>query len=62
LTGILKAFNMKKQKELNVDSIGGQEPLTKAEEKLISEFLKSRSTKKLHTGRQKKVSKGKQVA
>jgi hypothetical protein len=37
---------MKKSKELNVDIIGGQGSLTKEEEKIISDFLKSRSTKK----------------
>lgn len=37
---------MKKVTELNVDIIGGQAPLTKHEEKIISDFLNSRSTKK----------------
>ncbi len=37
---------MKKSKELNVDIIGGEGSLTKQEEKMISDFLKSRSTKK----------------
>lgn len=30
---------MKKSKELDVDFIGGQEPMTKEEEKAISEFF-----------------------
>lgn len=37
---------MKKRKELDVDFIGGQGPLTKEEEKAISDFIKSRKTKK----------------
>jgi hypothetical protein len=37
---------MKRDKELNVDIIGGQGSLTQEEEKMISDFLKSRSTKK----------------
>lgn len=37
---------MKKSKELNVDIIGGEVSLTKQEEKMISDFLKSRTTKK----------------
>jgi hypothetical protein len=35
----------KKHKELDVDSIGNQEPLTREEEQLISEFIKKRRTK-----------------
>lgn len=38
---------MKKEKrELEVDVIGGQGPLTKAEEQAISKYLQSRSVKK----------------
>lgn len=37
---------MKKSKELNVDIIGDQSSLTKEQEKLISDFLKKRSSKK----------------
>ncbi len=37
---------MKQSKnELNVDSIGGQEPLTKEEEIAISEFIRSQKNK-----------------
>ena len=32
---------MKKSKELDVDFIGGQGPLTKSEEQAISEFIKA---------------------
>jgi hypothetical protein len=46
---------MKKKKELNVDFIGGQGPLTKEEEKMISDFLQSRSTKKKRTAAHKKT-------
>lgn len=53
---------MRKKKELNVDLIGGQGPLTKQEEKMISEFLKSRSMKKRNTIPRKKVLKSKQAA
>lgn len=31
----------RKKKELDVDFIGGQEPLTKEEEKAIGEFIKT---------------------
>ena len=37
---------MKKRKELDVDFIGGQGPLTKEEEKLISEFIRKRKSKR----------------
>lgn len=53
---------MKKKKELNVDLIGGQGPLTKQEEKMISDFLKSRTTKKRRTIPRKKASKRKHAA
>jgi hypothetical protein len=53
---------MKKKKELNVDLIGGQGPLTKQEEKMISDFLKSRSTKKRRAIPRKKTVKRKQAA
>ncbi|MBI9037534.1 MAG: hypothetical protein JEY97_05315 [Bacteroidales bacterium] len=35
-----------KPQELDVDFVGGQEPLTKEEEKAISEFLLLRKSKK----------------
>lgn len=35
----------KKNKELDVDSIGNQEPLTQDQERLISEFIKKRKSK-----------------
>jgi hypothetical protein len=40
---------MKKNRniELNVDSIGNQTPLTKSEEKLISEFIQQLKRKKV---------------
>jgi len=50
---------MKKNKELNIDAIGGQGPLTKQEEKIISDFLKSRSTKKRRAIPRKKTTKRK---
>lgn len=40
-----------KQKELDVDFIGGQGPLTKEEEKQISEYLKSKKVLNGKTGR-----------
>jgi hypothetical protein len=43
----------KKNKELNVDSIGNQKPLSQMEEKLISDFIKKRKTK-LKTKEKKK--------
>jgi len=46
---------MKKDKELNVDLIGGQDSLTKQEEKIISEFLNARLTKKREVTRKKTV-------
>jgi hypothetical protein len=51
-----------KSRELDVDFIGGQEPMTKEEEKAISEFLKARKLlninkqiKSTREKRQKKV-------
>ena len=35
-----------RKNELDVDFIGGEGPLTKEQEKLISDFIKSRKTKK----------------
>lgn len=35
------SINKNKSTELDVDFIGGQEPLTKSEEQAISEFIKS---------------------
>ena len=37
---------MKKRKELDVDFVGGQGPLTKEEEKLISEFIRKRKSQR----------------
>jgi hypothetical protein len=37
---------VKQRKELDVDFIGGQGPLTKEEEKAISDFIKSQKSKK----------------
>lgn len=53
---------MKKKKELNIDFIGGQGPLTKEEEKMISQFLKSRSVKKRRAIPRKKAAKRKLAA
>jgi hypothetical protein len=47
---------MKRKRELDVDFIGEQYPLTKQEEKIISDFLKSRSIKKRRTKTRKKAS------
>ncbi|MEO6548833.1 MAG: hypothetical protein ABIN94_12575 [Ferruginibacter sp.] len=43
MTNTLKIRN---KKELDVDFIGGQEALTKDEEKAISDFIKSRKVKR----------------
>ena len=49
-----------KNKELDVDFIGGQEPLTKEEELLISEFIKADKEKRaLLSKRQTKTVKSK---
>ncbi len=49
-----------KQIELDVDFIGGQEPLTKEEELLISEFIKADKEKRaLSSKRQSKTVKSK---
>lgn len=45
-----------KSKELDVDFIGGQDPLTKDEEKQISEYL--RSQKLLRSQKQRRKKKG----
>jgi len=45
-----------KSKELDVDFIGGQDPLTKDEEKQISEYL--RSQKLLRSQKQRRTTKG----
>jgi len=45
-TNILKIPNMKNRKELDVDFIGGQGPMTKEEEKAISDYFKSQKQKK----------------
>ena len=45
----------RKTKELDVDFIGGQEPLTKEEEKAISEFIKTlKEEKKTQTTKRDK--------
>ena len=38
----------KKRTELDVDFIGGMGPLTKDEEKKISEFIRARKAKQIH--------------
>ncbi|MDI9365786.1 MAG: hypothetical protein QM541_12600 [Flavobacterium sp.] len=43
-----------KLKELNVDSIGGQAPLTKEEELVISAFIKA-NKEKLKIGKSRKT-------
>ena len=51
-----------KKKELNVDYIGGQEPLSKAEEQTISNYIKKKKSlkkkpilRKMRSGSRKKV-------
>ncbi len=53
-----------KNKELDVDFIGGQGPLTKAEEEMISNYLKNQKIlkKKTATSSRKKSSKKKVAA
>lgn len=46
---------MKKNKEFNIDLIGGEGSLTKEEEKMISDFLRSRTTKKQRSDIRKKT-------
>jgi hypothetical protein len=36
---------MKKEKKFDVDFIGGQEPLTKEEEKALADYFKLKATK-----------------
>jgi hypothetical protein len=51
---------MKKKIELEIDSIGGESPLTKEEEKRISDFLNKRKKKvhsKEHNTQQKRSTK-----
>lgn len=43
------------RKELEIDFIGGQEPLTDKEEKALSEYFKNKKLKKLKPGKNKKV-------
>lgn len=46
----------KRKKELDVDYIGGQAPLTESEEKALSEFFQKKKTlKKRSDSRKKKV-------
>jgi len=52
---------MKKTKELDVDFIGGQGPLTKEEEKAISDFIKLRRAKE-HSSSKKVSTRKKAVA
>nr|WP_294900428.1 hypothetical protein [uncultured Pedobacter sp.] len=42
---------MKTIKKLEIDFIGGQEPLTIKEEKALSEYFKNKKLKKLKIGR-----------
>ena len=53
-----------KTKELDVDFMGGQGPLTKAEEELISNYIKNQKIlkKKTATSSRKKAAKRKVVA
>ena len=51
-----------KKVELDVDFIGGQEPLTLAEEKAISDFFKQRKLSKQMPEKVKKIVKPKQIA
>lgn len=46
-----------KKKELNVDFIGGQEPLTKEEENALSDFFKKKKEQKVHRVLRKKTTK-----
>jgi len=46
-----------KNKELNVDFIGGQEPLTKEEENALSDFFKKKKEQNARKGLKKKTSK-----
>lgn len=46
-----------KKKELNVDFIGGQEPLTKEEENALSDFFKKKKEQKAHRVLRKKTTK-----
>ena len=55
-----------KQKELDVDFIGGQEPMTKEEELAISEFIRAdkekRRMQELRKAKTRTSSKSKQLA
>lgn len=51
---------MKTNKELDVDIIGGHGPLTKEEQKIISDFIKARKSKK--TTSSKRTTKRQQAA
>lgn len=50
-----------RKKELDVDFIGGGEPLTKDEERKISEFIKSRKSKQRVAAKTKKITTKKRV-
>ena len=43
------------RKELEIDFIGGQEPLTAQEEKSLSEYFKKKRTEKANLTKKKKV-------
>jgi len=54
---------MKKRKtELDVDFIGGQAPLTEAELRAISEYLKSKKAKSTRIKKRSSPSKAKKIA
>ena len=43
------------EKELEIDFIGGQEPLTIKEEKALSDYFKNKKLEKRNSGKNKKV-------
>lgn len=43
------------RKELEIDFIGGQEPLTAQEEKSLSEYFKNKKLKKITVAKKSKV-------
>lgn len=43
------------RKELEIDFIGGQEPLTAQEEKSLSEYFKKKKTEKISLSKKTKV-------
>lgn len=52
---------MKTKKELEVDFIGGQAPLTKEEEKALSDFFKRKKIKKVNRNGLKSLKKRSKV-